>query len=972
MRLSGFQREKWARGISFGRQCVMILVIFFQILVAKNSSAQVHEPGLRWRVLETVHFSLIYPEQYSKIATQAAQICEEVYLEIGSSLGFFPGKTQVVLHTRTDYANGFVSPIPWRMELFIPEPPGDWLGSGDQWLRVLIAHEFTHVVHLRMRKGLSALTRPLFGELNAFWQGLTPHWFIEGLPTLNETRFTRGGRGRNAYHWMQFAATLRGGAPWPLENTNYISRKQLPLGMYYVAGYFLSQLATQEFQRDVWTKTLQRYAAWPVFGLGWAFKKETGVSLDALYRQALQIQSEFLRQSQTGRQQIKVIRPVHRPEQQYFVRWLGRDKLVAYIESFDELPGIFEISADGASRRLLTRRLTNNRAGFAIGKDKIFWSEIVQNPRYEATQLADLFVKDLKTGRLTRLTRGARLYDLDLHPNGRLLTAIQTRLPGNQVVTIDLEEAKMDTLLFLQGQSLFAPRWSPDGNQLALAVRDSAGGQNIAVYNPALDSLFYPFGRNRFHDASPCWEASGRFLLFSSDRSGRFNIWAGDPSSGKLWMVTDSEFGAFAPDVSPDGRKIAFVEYTPFGFRAAEIPFNPASWTPAGFVTRVLPPGLMPRDAVRATGGSKAQGSFAVHAYWQTLIVGLVPHGWFPLLLSGESGWMPGMFLISEDPLHRVSYQAIASVDTRTRQLNHDFSFRFAPFWPALWLRSYNLPDHTNVANGEYWFRKRGATARLEFPLHLQRNAYTTEALISSGLEWEDADYGGFGTRYRGSLLYAYLQHSGASLRDLYPHFSFSLAAFQRSSLPGLASDFKGGQAGLLAQTFLPLPVRHHAAQVMFAAEKRQGNYGYSFSWALPVGFKDTGGKQMWRTRLGYYFPIAYLETPLPLIPGYLDYLGGGLFFDGFLKQGPTSGASDQYSSAYSAGVQLHLGSYWFHNLPVRLAASVFYQSLERRWKKQISVGMPLSLGVGLFSGFFSRFWDWSSQRIPDPALLSP
>ena len=75
--------------------------------------------------------------------------------------------------------------------------------------------------------------------------------------------------------------------------------------------------------------------------------------------------------------------------------------------------------------------------------------------------------------------------------------------------------------------------------------------------------------RDRVLESDPRFSRDGRWLLFSSDRTGIYNLYAWDLKEDRLWQVTNVVSGAYQPDVSPDGRRIVFVGYRSRGFDVA-------------------------------------------------------------------------------------------------------------------------------------------------------------------------------------------------------------------------------------------------------------------------------------------------------------------------------------------------------------------------------------------------------------------
>jgi Tol biopolymer transport system component len=125
-----------------------------------------------------------------------------------------------------------------------------------------------------------------------------------------------------------------------------------------------------------------------------------------------------------------------------------------------------------------------------------------------------------------------------------------------------------------------APRWDPSGRRIV--VCQSWGGRyGVAVIDTA-DRVEVALGGDRALSMQPTWSRDGRWVLFSSDRTGVANLYACDPENPSvLRQVTNLVTGAYCPEVSPDGRWIYFSLYHADGWHVARIPYAPESWRAA-------------------------------------------------------------------------------------------------------------------------------------------------------------------------------------------------------------------------------------------------------------------------------------------------------------------------------------------------------------------------------------------------------
>ena len=169
-------------------------------------------PDLRWRTLTTEHFVVHYHDQHARIAEVAAAQAERAWAEVGERFGHVPRRrTHIVLRDDTDTANGSATAVPFpRISLNVAAPDSmSVLGNYDDWLDILVTHEFVHIAHLDTTRGIPRLMNLVFG-LGGLGNIYTPNiiqprWIIEGIATFYESDLGSQGRGR----FDQFEMFLR-------------------------------------------------------------------------------------------------------------------------------------------------------------------------------------------------------------------------------------------------------------------------------------------------------------------------------------------------------------------------------------------------------------------------------------------------------------------------------------------------------------------------------------------------------------------------------------------------------------------------------------------------------------------------------------------------------------------------------------------------------------------------------------------
>jgi hypothetical protein len=189
----------------------------FVLAASIGFAAGRYDPALRFRVLRTPHFTIYYHQGEAAMAGRLAGIAERVREDLARRTGLAaPSRTHVVLVDQSDIANGWSTPVPYNLVEIaaIPPAPSDFLGHHDDWLQMVFAHEYAHILHLDRVGGVMKGVRWTLGRSPLSFPNLfVPQWAVEGFATWAETAVTGFGRGRAAdVGQVVAAASAAGGA----------------------------------------------------------------------------------------------------------------------------------------------------------------------------------------------------------------------------------------------------------------------------------------------------------------------------------------------------------------------------------------------------------------------------------------------------------------------------------------------------------------------------------------------------------------------------------------------------------------------------------------------------------------------------------------------------------------------------------------------------------------------------------------
>jgi len=986
-----------------------------------------YDPELNWQVLESPHFSIYFSmaQDNKQLAQQVADIAEETYHQVNAQLSS-PNKHHhfqkiaIIMEDFSDYALGFASSFPHRViRLSLTAPTAK---SFDMkfisWLKMVIAHEYTHIAHFEMTAGpVTTALRALFGQIltpNA----LQPIWSIEGLAVYNETKFTTGGRGIDTRYDMYLRMAALEDRFNTLDQIGGYYLTSWPDGTApYIYGQSLIHFMAQKYGEDKVIAISKIFCEYPYLGFNYAVKKATGLNLEELYQSwkdslkekyQLQMQKILSQKNLTSSQQLT--------KYNYWVDfpcWLSTpapegDKIAVrvstphsypFIQIVDPLSPSLPLTPRSIKNEPLIKRIYGRDSSFDITTDgsKIIYAKLDDYEQFY--KFYDLYLFDLKTEKETRLSKGLRARDPSWSPDpdNPQIVAVINQSGTNNLALINLHSSnssinetkpanrklitKEDMVYltdFQDDTQLSQPSWSPDGRMIALSAWRQ-GYQDIYILNLHPDNLstnnpksnnignstLHPIFRDKSIDLSPCWSPHGKYLFFSSDRTGIYNIFAFSLPDKKLFQITNVLSGAFQPAISPDGKKLAFIEYHATGYELHLMEINPNQWKEVEIEdARCVEPPIMAVAEHQfnkdLNTSSNSKNNYPIHLY-HPLTSFWPPTYWIPAAQLTENDIRVGFSTELKDVLGFYSLPLSITYGIINNSLSYNFNYYNYNHSPIL---NLYLSGNAVLNSPTSWWEEGKFGANIYFQFKGQTastiNSRPYRQIFSLGYQYEKSST----TADTSSSLNADPQKT-ISLKLSYSYsdaekYGFSISPEQGQSFSlsfehadkALGSDYTFNKLLFDGRKFIPLPHFPSSHQVLalrlvagtssssilesdLDGEKFKlgGNYSAdnlsntdTNAFSLR-GYKPSAleGNNILLTILEYRFPLANIEHSLKLGPLsiFLERLSGVFFFDignAWENSGPS--IWQDFKSGIGAELKANFNSKYDSPFTLRLGAA--------------------------------------------------
>lgn len=670
-------------------QLLLVAVAFAQ------SQARYNHPELDWAMFETAHFRVHFTPETERTAREGAAVAEVVYPHVAQIYQYeSSAKIDLIFLDTDDFSNGAAYYYDNKIEIWA-SPLDVALRGSHRWLQNVITHELTHIISIQ--KAMKFGRRMPGGFLQAIGYeqafrddvlygyphtlislpvpgAIVPPWLAEGVA---QYMF----QGASFDFWdthrdMLLRDRILNGPPLTREMVNTFGKSGAGNEMTYNVGFGLVRFITARYGEEALQRIMLELARPVVASVDRAIEQATGDSFSTIFEDFLETLEAHYRRKTDGVRESPARGKVIVAEGSVNLEptWAPDGKRFAYLSNvgndYFSQTDLYVFDLALGEKKRIARGVVSAPSWDSSGR-RLYYAK-KSRPDRRGSRWFDLYEYTDATEKEARLTSGARALSPVLLPGDSLLAYIGVRDGTHNVFLIHLSSRRAERLTdFPEGRQLFGLRYDIARRAVLFDYTDHHF-RNIGYVSLSDTSIGHVTDVVEWDERDPATLNGGGYL-YSTDKSGVYNLFLLDPEAGRQGYVTNQMGGAFMPDVHADGKVLySLFENGKYSIALLDslalLDEQAVGYGPEAFQRFAdLPPPLLERDSTTALPSPDV----------------FPPMFLFPRLMIDYGTLKPGLFFSSTEVLNRLGVLGAASANAQG-DLDLFLSFEFHKWYPTL------------------------------------------------------------------------------------------------------------------------------------------------------------------------------------------------------------------------------------------------------------------------------------------------
>ncbi|MBL7190121.1 PD40 domain-containing protein [bacterium] len=562
---------------------IILTALSFAVKIQAQPEDYPH-PNLKWYTIESEHFFAHYHEGAERAAKTCVKIGEDIYEPITKLYGYEPDtKIHFLIKDTDDYSNG--GAYYYDNKILIWATALDWdLRGTHNWLRNVVTHEFSHMIQLGASRKLPRRfpgiylqwlnyeeeKRPdvLYGYPNVLMSypiamTVIPPWFAEGCAQSQAPGFDYDTW--DSHRDMILRTRALTGTLLSLNEMGAYGKNTVGNESVYNQGYSLTQYIIKRWGDDA----LQRISANMKAPLNYSFsnaiEKAIGLTDKQLYKAWKDSLEKYYTETTASiSKSLYTGAKIGTEGYGNFYPAFINDIEIVYLSNkgrdYMSITSLYKMDLTTGKSELLKSGVQSRPAVSPDGE----WLAYSRKTVTHRAHLNDLYLFNLADEKEYRMTTGARAESPAFSPDGKsiafvlnwggtknLAVAELPELTGKNIPQIESWRIITD---FNDGEQIYNPVYSPDDSSIVFAFSDrfsrdigeisTEGGKINWILNSEAD------------ERNPSFTPDGKGLLYSSDKTGIYNLYRLDLASGEETLLTNVLGGAFMGNMSDSGMLV--------------------------------------------------------------------------------------------------------------------------------------------------------------------------------------------------------------------------------------------------------------------------------------------------------------------------------------------------------------------------------------------------------------------------------